>query len=610
MKNIILLGVWLMVLAIIPPTVYAQEGNVVSSNVSVYEQNTSMGVSAVKVTPQYEIVAGFNNNDGTPVIYINDQERGIEYFTNPNDSNNLSNSPYDISIDGNIASFAGAVNIGDGSDVQSRVTVVDLVTETVLHEYTFRSGGSLIDHILDATGQYVYILMEDIHSNTNLETSYSGIPSNGSGVDLSGSGTALIRIDLTDDSITEYYWFANTHVLRESLMLAPNGKLYCMVADNGEEFRIVEFDSSSLTALRSFFINFNEPLTSFGTYNYDSPIGYAVVNNKEYLAISNRGFPMILNLTDGLTYNSKLQNLAVDFASGVTGDSDIESIKLIPGTDTFLYTRRDTESTFGSSWFLFTRVNGERYLYFRERLTIAGTSDISRVHVMSSYFDGDTLKYIARTVNTGAVSMGEVEITDGNQEGNVLYRAELGSLSTLNEDLIDSGIESYDFSGNGSFTIEPGNKVIFSGLPNTSDVTVTRITESGYSVLPESSTNEDYSNDRVVYSVAADLVGSNPPIKEADVLKIYSETAPAALGTNEFDKQKFYVYPNPTSGTLNLSEALKGADVYVYDSLGRTIESHNNLQVPIELSRYASGTYFVRFQLKNGNKGSITVIKQ
>ncbi len=58
------------------------------------------------------------------------------------------------------------------------------------------------------------------------------------------------------------------------------------------------------------------------------------------------------------------------------------------------------------------------------------------------------------------------------------------------------------------------------------------------------------------------------------------------------------IYPNPTTGTLNISNA-ENADVVIYNMLGEVVLSVNNITRIIDISELAEGTYIVKVVTEN-----------
>ncbi len=62
------------------------------------------------------------------------------------------------------------------------------------------------------------------------------------------------------------------------------------------------------------------------------------------------------------------------------------------------------------------------------------------------------------------------------------------------------------------------------------------------------------------------------------------------------------MYPNPTTGTINIDNVANGSTIKVYNMLGAELEVLNNANEfnTIDLSKYNAGTYLVKV-LNNDN---------
>jgi len=85
--------------------------------------------------------------------------------------------------------------------------------------------------------------------------------------------------------------------------------------------------------------------------------------------------------------------------------------------------------------------------------------------------------------------------------------------------------------------------------------------------------------------------------------KVYQNTT--VLDTQELSKESIAIYPNPTSGVLNLKLTNNNtAQVFIYDVIGKVIYKHQflieNNQLQIDMSSFNNGMYFVKIQ--EGNK--------
>lgn len=80
------------------------------------------------------------------------------------------------------------------------------------------------------------------------------------------------------------------------------------------------------------------------------------------------------------------------------------------------------------------------------------------------------------------------------------------------------------------------------------------------------------------------------------------------LGTIDFSKNDFIVYPNPTNGIVNIltKEAIK--NISLYNHLGQLVVTQKQEQ--LNLTNFASGIYMVRVDFENGQTANKKIIKK
>lgn len=88
-------------------------------------------------------------------------------------------------------------------------------------------------------------------------------------------------------------------------------------------------------------------------------------------------------------------------------------------------------------------------------------------------------------------------------------------------------------------------------------------------------------------------------------------TCSAFLNTTSFDESNLSLYPNPTSGIVNISYDKEISNVSVYNLLGQNVlnQEGKGLEIQLDLSTLASATYFVKITSEGATK-TIKVIKQ
>lgn len=88
-------------------------------------------------------------------------------------------------------------------------------------------------------------------------------------------------------------------------------------------------------------------------------------------------------------------------------------------------------------------------------------------------------------------------------------------------------------------------------------------------------------------------------------------TAGGCLGLDHFDASTLRLYPNPTTGILNINYSKNIEEVSVINLLGQTLFTHTTkaTEVQLDLSKYPTATYFVKV-VSEGKSKIIKVIKQ
>jgi|SRR5690625_12428 len=82
------------------------------------------------------------------------------------------------------------------------------------------------------------------------------------------------------------------------------------------------------------------------------------------------------------------------------------------------------------------------------------------------------------------------------------------------------------------------------------------------------------------------------------------------LGVNGFDKNNIHIYPNPTSGILNIAGGTGLKSYQLYDLQGRLIQAAELTQPQIDLSKIEKGLYFLQIENQQGIVKNLKVIKK
>lgn len=96
---------------------------------------------------------------------------------------------------------------------------------------------------------------------------------------------------------------------------------------------------------------------------------------------------------------------------------------------------------------------------------------------------------------------------------------------------------------------------------------------------------------------------------ETNMFKLYIDNfkIESSIGVEDHSKAEFALYPNPTTGMVNLSEA--AARVEVYDFSGRMVMTDENVN-SVNLSAQANGVYIFRITTNDNNVITKKVVKK
>ena len=110
-------------------------------------------------------------------------------------------------------------------------------------------------------------------------------------------------------------------------------------------------------------------------------------------------------------------------------------------------------------------------------------------------------------------------------------------------------------------------------------------------------------------------LGINPLIStgEADffVAKLANSECGSGLSTDDFNALSFNVYPNPTTGIINVETTEQLSSYTIYDATGRVVrERMFDSSNQINLENTSNGVYFIRIVTVEGNAGTVKVVKR
>ncbi len=569
-------------------------------NVSVIGTFNNFLAIEAKKNMDYEVFVGSHLADHFSIAIINGVY--IEDIMN-NDTADTGNSCFDVSIDGDKASFSGPANVEIGTDVSRKVIIRNLITNDILHSFYFREltpGGWIVDTLLK--DNYLYVLIRGVNNNSFFENSYSGFPYTNTGNgDFDGFYSGIIKINLATEMMEEqYFWPVVTQVGVDSLVLDNAGNIYCMSTLSGEAdfFQVNKFNADleliKVYDVASQKVNINA---------FPQILAYGVSGGTEYLALTDGRLPVIINLSnETITYSPATQiDDSVEFnADQFTNDTQVVAIDFTD--DAVIYVFRDQANDRGNFIKRVELSTAMRSVYYRPRVHFSSpdSNSYKRPRWYGGYINNGTFSLLSVLFNSDGdilpVYVDGVQIADGNQSSSdyIPYRLDIDVDSSEGPE--DHGlIFSID---QGSVNLSEGNKVLFSDVPNITAVEVTRSFQpNSVVVAPDEVTIEDFSNNRKVYSLVADFI----PGEEINTVIGYQESVVSTLGTNSQNEDNFRVFPNPFTESLNieLKSTLIPLRVSVYDLTGKLVLEPNLTDNKVNLSPLKSGIYLLKIESEN-----------
>ena len=400
-------------------------------NVSVVGTFENFFASQAKKNNDYEIFVGGHVTDNFSIAVINGVY--IEDIMN-NDLPDTEDNCFDVSIDGNRASFSGPTNIDNVSDIDRKVVIRDLQTNTILHSFHFREltpGGWIVDTLLK--DNYVYVLIRGVNEESFFENSFSGFPYNNTGNgDFEGIHSGIIKINLSTEMMEEqFFWDVETRVGIDSLTLDNSGNLYCMSTLDGEAdfFQVNKFNSDleliKVYDVASQKVNINA---------FPQILAYGVRGGTEYLALTDGRLPVIINLSnETITYSPATQiDDSVEFnADQFTNDTQVVAIDFTD--DAVIYVFRDQDNDRGNFIKRVELSTAMRSVYYRPRVHFSSPNSNSykRPRWYGGYINNGTFSLLSVLFNSDGdilpVYVDGVQIADGNQSSSdyIPYRLDI-----------------------------------------------------------------------------------------------------------------------------------------------------------------------------------------
>jgi len=164
----------------------------------------------------------------------------------------------------------------------------------------------------------------------------------------------------------------------------------------------------------------------------------------------------------------------------------------------------------------------------------------------------------------------------------------------------------YIFPSSGSILPTGSNNIIQGGTLGGTNVDPLFVSSSDFH-LTSTSPAINAGNNSYLGSISADLDGNARIVNTTVDLGVYEFDA--ALSNSSFTSfNEFTVYPNPTSGILNINLDEEIEKIDIYSLLGRKVETSINTQM--DISNLANGIYLLSIETKNGKIGTKRIVKK
>ncbi|WP_298878591.1 BNR-4 repeat-containing protein [uncultured Polaribacter sp.] len=93
---------------------------------------------------------------------------------------------------------------------------------------------------------------------------------------------------------------------------------------------------------------------------------------------------------------------------------------------------------------------------------------------------------------------------------------------------------------------------------------------------------------------------------EPDKIEIFSK---AALNTNSFTSNDIGIYPNPSTGIINIKSSIKNLDYQLYNIQGKLIQQNKILNNSLDFSDLSKGIYFIKIVSTKGSIAKKIILK-
>lgn len=273
---------------------------------------------------------------------------------------------------------------------------------------------------------------------------------------------------------------------------------------------------------------------------------------------------------------STLANGARDvFGADIDGDLDMDIVAAASAIDTILwYENTDGSGTFGTGQIINSNLNGALAIY------CADLNGDDTIDVIAAGPSDDKIVWHENTDGLGTFGPEQI-VSSSLIFPNYVYVADVDNdmdldiLSSAPGTDVISWHENLDANGTFSTPITISTEIMGSRGVLASDLD----SDTALDVLSFSSTD-----DKIAWY--RNLLLANPDFNSV-----------------------VQVYPNPTTSIINFESPFLIEEIFVYDLWGRMITSHGGNHNSIDLSLFASGTYFIKLYGSFGEE-TLKVIKQ
>jgi hypothetical protein len=551
-------------------------------------------------TANYLVLGGINSTDAahTNITYINN----VRYENLLLASSNSSSFPSgvrEVKICGNQLLIAGSA-VGVGGTMEATVALYNLPSVS-LEGYIRISqldAGSMATNLVK-DGNTIYFQVTGMNANSNYRSSFGNLPvtfaSPTEGINLNPTASAgIFKFNFVNNSLDQVKYVSETERIAyksKSLVKSGNYFFYAQTDLSNGTIVIVKKDSN-LNTVGTCPLSLSNNGTYFETRLYDILVSQE--NGTEYLYVYVQDYNNASKGLRKINTGTMAEDLNFNASSSYYSIMSPVARKLIKTSDriSILYTNYGYGEAVVDVAF-----NGDVISYKKLAANNSDMSPRSGVTTLAGYYDNSLNKIIfsglvGKTATEGSVPFYGQELPVGTRIATYEYTPVINPMSDMT-----MTIPAYP-----SATIERVlNSFYVTGIPASAYASVTLATSflnSG--TLFVASPGNGGSLTKNFTDATVDNFGSHRTYG-SNFSYTWESTAFAvrmgsALSNDDFDlTKKEKLYPNPTSGTLYVSESIvSNFDlVEIFDISGRLISS-SKLESEISLNDQRPGMFFVR----------------